>query len=170
VNRLLLPFLLEDGTLEAWHSGDEPLDRATLKPFLHAGTERQARSRAGRVLTRLILATAGARRLKDRAEQDWCPRRLRRLAASGDGYGVYLNRHEGVALEEIEAARCDGRVRRSRRTVDEVPDRLFRTLVPSASDSLIVVDPALVVRIETVSDRRIGGTTPACALPREDEK
>lgn len=155
---LLHPFLDHDGTLVVWHSGKEPLDASALRPFLHVGTERQAHSRAGRVLTRLVLRPAGARRLKDLAEQDWSPSRLRRLAASGDGYGVYLNRHEGVDLEEVESARTDPRVRRTRGSVDSIPDILFRRLVPSAHDSLIVVDPALVLKVETMTKTGIGGS------------
>lgn len=158
MNPLLQPFLDADGTLVAWHSGNRPIDPSTMRPFLHVGTERQAHSRAGRILTRLVLRPAGARRLKDMAEQDWSPARLRRLAASGDGYGVYLNRHEGVDLDEVESARTDPRVRRSRGSVDSIPDILFRKLVPSAHDSLIVVDPALVLRAGTMTKTRIGAS------------
>lgn len=158
MNPLLQSFLDPGGTLVAWHSGSEPLDPSTMRHFLHVGTERQAISRAGRVLTRLILRPAGARRLKDMAEQDWSPSRLRRLQASGDGYGVYLNRHEGVDIEEVESARNDPRVRRSRGSVDSIPDMLFRRLVPSAHDSLIVVDPALVLRAETMTKTGIGAS------------
>jgi len=163
MNPLLLPFVGADGSLTAWHSGDEPLAPGLLRPFLHVGSERQARSRAGRVLTRLTIAVADARRLLDKAEQDWNPRRLRRLAASGIGYGVYLNRHEGVDLDEVERARRDPRTRRAGRSIDGVPDRLFRSLVPSAGDSLIVVDPKLVLACETISDRRGGGAGRGCA-------
>lgn len=157
VSRLLEPFVQDDGTLVAWHSGDGPVDPASIRPFIHLGTERQARSRAGRVLTRFVLRSDGARRLRDRAEQDWCARRLRRLATTGAGYGVYLNRHEGVDIEEISVARKDGRVEGRRGSIDGVPDRLFRLLVPSAHDSLILVRPELVVSTETVSDRRTVG-------------
>ena len=158
MNPLLKPFLDTDGTLVAWHSGNEPIDPSVIRPFLYVGTERQAISRAGRILTRLVLRPAGARRLKDLAEQDWSPSRLRRLKSSCDGYGVYLNRHEGVDLDEVEAARSDPRVRRSRGSVDSIPDTLFRRLVPSAQDSLIVVEPALVLRTETMTKMRVGAS------------
>jgi hypothetical protein len=159
MSRLLDPFLQDDGTIVAWHSGDGPVDGTSIRPFLHIGTERQARSRAGRVLTRMVLRSDATRRLRDRAEQDWCTRRLRRLAATGAGYGVYLNRHEGVDIEEISAARTDRRVERRCGSIDGVPDRLFRLLVPSAHDSLILVKPELVVSTETVRDRRTVGAT-----------
>lgn len=158
MNPMLHPFLDRDGTLVAWHSGNEPLDPSALRPFLHVGTQGQAISRAGRILTRLILRPAGVRRLKDMAEQDWSASRLRRLKSSGDGYGIYLNRHEGVDIDEVEAARADPRVHRSRGSVDSIPDALFRRLVPSAHDSLIVVDPSLVLRAETMTKAGAGAS------------
>jgi hypothetical protein len=137
----------EDGHVVAWHSGNEA--DLVPRPFMHLGNEAQARMRGGRFLSRVTLRTATAGRLVDRGENGWSEPRLRRLAQTGCGYAVYLNRFEGTSLEETEAARAQPLVQRRPGGLDAVTDGLFRRLVPSARDSLVLLDVGLVVSIET---------------------
>lgn len=162
-------FMQADGSMVAWHSGSSPLVQSSIRPHLHLGTLRQAQSRGGRVLCRVVLRPGTAKRLRDKAEQEWCPKRLRPLERSGIDYAVYLNRHEGVDLDEVAAARVDARVRRSKGSIDGIPDMLFRTLIPSAQDSLIIIDPNRVVSIEIV-DRKRSMEAFSDAMFRKDEK
>lgn len=118
---------------EWWHGSREPLKE--IRPFLHVGTIEQARMRGGRGchLTRISLSTARTVRRRDTGS--WRERDL--LGIRGAGLVIYLNRFEGIPLEEFEAARLECR------RVDEVGDARFRRLHPSARDSVIVIDPCL---------------------------
>lgn len=148
-----------DGLVTAWHSGDGHLTPGTISPFLHAGTLDQARMRAGSKMTKLIIRFERPTRLVDRAECQWRRRRLTEAARRGAGLAVYLNRYEGIPLDRFEEARAEAIGIRPWRRLDALPDRWFRRLIPEATDSLIVVDPRLVVAtIECDND----GTTVAC--------
>lgn len=134
--------MLDDrGRVVGYHSGSTILTRGDLKPFLHLGNIAQARMRSGRELTRIVARTGPVARLVDRNENSWSENRLRPLLRKGMDWAVYLNRTEGIGLEEFEEAR------RRHARFDEVSDALFRRLVPSARDSLILLDPALVIEI-----------------------
>jgi hypothetical protein len=128
-----------DDTLQAYHSSSD----AELAPrrFLHVGTLEQATMRGGAHLHRLTIRT-GPRmpRLRDRGS--WNVRTLMRHACRS-AVAVYLNRHEGIPLEEFDRAR-------SRIDIDRVPDADFRRALPSAADSWIILDPDAVLSIERI--------------------
>jgi hypothetical protein len=127
----------------AYHSSGEPT--LAPRPLLHVGTVEQARMRGGRHLHRLsLIAPPRMPRLRDRG--DWSPRTLARHARRS-AMAVYLNRHEGIGLEEFEAARAMA-------DIDAMPDHAFRRLLPSAADSWIVFDPDVVASVERVPQTR----------------
>lgn len=126
-------------TIEAYHSSDDP----TLEPrrFLHIGTLEQARMRGGRHIHRLTIRSGGRMpRLRDHGS--WSVRTLMRHARR-NRIAVYLNRHEGIPIEEFDEARRVG-------DIDRMADREFRRLMPSARDSWILLDVTAVVSVEIV--------------------
>ena len=147
-----------DGLVVAWHSGENHLDPSCIAPFLHAGTLAQARMRGGRRMTRLTIRLERPTRLVDRAECQWRRRRLMDAARRGAGIAVYLNRCEGIPLASFEEARRAAVGIRPWRRLDALPDRQFRRLIPDAADSLIVLDPILVV--EAIACGSDGWTVP----------
>ena len=121
----------------AYHSSDE--SHLEVRRFLHVGSLAQARMRGGRHLHRLVIQPRGRMpRLRDHGV--WPVRVLLRHARRS-ALAVYLNRHEGIPLEEFDAGRLRG-------DIDRIPDRLFRRFMPSAADSWIVLDPEVVVAVE----------------------
>jgi hypothetical protein len=134
----------ENGLVVAYHSGQDHLRAGQIRPNLHLGTLRQAKMRGGRCLTKVVARPAPAVRLRDRGEQAWCKRRLRAHVRKGKGYCLYLNRHEGIDLDQYLTARS------ASRAVDTLPDRAFRRTIPSAQDSLILLDPELILALEPV--------------------
>lgn len=147
-----------EGMVVAWHSGDDHLDACSIEPFLHAGTLAQARMRGGRRMTRLTIRFARPTRMTDRTECQWRRRRLVDAVRRGAGVAVYLNRYEGITLESFETARRAAAGIRPWRRLDALPDRHFRRLIPQAADSLIVLDPMLVV--EAIACGSDGWTVP----------
>lgn len=141
-------FVSDDGTIIAYHSGDVVLDRRSIRPFLHLGTLEQARSRAGRVVTKVTARAAPCARVVDRGENSWRADRLARHERACRGWIVYLNRFEGLDLDRYLEAK------RTRPELDDLPDSAFRQLVPSARDSLVLLDPFLVISCEVVEDGR----------------
>jgi hypothetical protein len=129
-----------DGLIEAYHSSADP----NLAParLLHVGTLDQARMRGGRHMHRLMIRP-GVRLPRLRDHGSWSVRTLMRHAARAR-VAVYLNRHEGIPLEEFDRARAIG-------DIDRMTDTRFRQLLPSAMDSWIILDPAAVVSIELLS-------------------
>lgn len=114
---------------------------AEIKPFLHVGTMEQANMRAvgldANVLPLIVdVQPHLVKRLRDTGS--WDERKLRALQRKGWQAVVYLNRFEGIPLEEFEAARA------AVGDIDRLSDAQFRRLLPSARDSLIVFDPAHV--------------------------
>lgn len=93
-------------------------------------------------LTRVDVAR-GVRTVRRRDTGSWRDVDLQRTHA---GLVVYLNRFEGIPLEEFEAARLE------HPNFDLLPDAKFRRLIPSARDSMIVIDPGLA-RIAGHADR-----------------
>lgn len=138
-------FIDDDGHVVGHHSGDGPLDRSMLRPFLHLGTLAQAHGRARRIVTRITARIAPCARLVDRGSNQWPTTRLQPLMRKGCGWAVYLNRHEGIDLDEFLAANA------RHPGIDDVSDGLFRRLVPSAHDSLILLDPLLVLSVEEIA-------------------
>ena len=125
-------------------SGDERLE---IRPMLHVGSLAQARMRGGRHIHRMTI-TPGTRMPRLRDTGDWGERRILRHAPRAPVL-VYLNRYEGVPLEEFEAARV--RAAAMSLTLEDLSDAAFRRLVPSAQDSWIVLDPTCVRDVETIA-------------------
>lgn len=133
-----------EGRVVAYHSGSEHLVRGSIRPHLHLGTLEQARMRSGRCLTRVTARARPCVRLLDKGENVWRPDRLDPVIRKGVDWVVYLNRTEGIPLHEFEAAAA------KHPRFDDVSDALFRRLLPSARDSLILLDPLLVLTCEPV--------------------
>ena len=132
------------GDIEAWHAGKTHLDRKDVAPFLHAGTFEQARMRSKGPLTRLTLRPRRIRRVVDRGENRWSEKRLSDALSRGFDMIVYLNRFEGIPMWEFEAAREILTMRGRSDCLDRISDGRFHRLVPSARDSVIILDPAIV--------------------------
>lgn len=120
---------------EWWHGSREPL--LEIRPFLHVGSLAQAQMRGGRgcVLTRVEILPG--RTLRRRDVGSWREKDLRAIASRGAGLVSYLNRFEGIPIEEFVEARA------TCRDIDRLSDAMFRRLLPSAAESMIVIDPAL---------------------------
>lgn len=122
--------------IEAFHSGSE--EDLRPKPVLHVGTRPQAEMRGGKILHRVTFATPiRMPRLKDIGS--WKRDKLVRHARSAAAI-VYLNRFEGIPLEEFEAARAKA-------DIDDLPDARFRKLLPSAHDSWIILESSIIREI-----------------------
>lgn len=122
----------------AWHASREPL--TTVRPGLHVGTRRQAEMRGG-ILHAIGIAASAPARMRDRSENAWRRDRVDAARRRGRALVVYLNRVEGIPLEEFETARHRGV------DIDRLEDAAFRRLIPSAQDSWIILDPAIVLAI-----------------------
>lgn len=120
-----------------WHGSTSPV--AEVRPYLHVGTEAQARMRAGRGCHLLKVTLGQGRTVRRRDVGSWKEQDLRRLAGQGFGLVVYLNRFEGIPIGEFDEARTRCR------NIDLLPDSRFRRLLPSAAESMIVLDPALAL-------------------------
>jgi len=137
--------LLDDrGRVTAYHSGSVHLLRGSIRPNLHLGTLEQARMRTGRRITRVTAIARPCVRLLDKGENVWRDERLAPVLRRGLEWIVYLNRTEGIPLDEFEAAAA------KHPRFDDVSDALFRRLLPSARDSLILLDPYLVISCEAM--------------------
>lgn len=126
-------------TIIAYHSTDD--DAFEPRRLLHVGSLAQARMRGGRHLVRIDL-DPGLRMPRLRDHGSWSVRALMRHARRSR-LAVYLNRHEGIPLEEFEAAR-------TRADIDRLTDRDFRRLLPSAEDSWIVLDTSAVIAVKRI--------------------
>jgi len=126
-------------TLIAYHSSND--EELLPKRMLHVGSLAQARMRGGRHLHRVTLQP-GIRMPRLRDHGSWNARTLMRHVPRAR-VAVYLNRHEGIPLEEFDAARarCD---------IDRLADDRFRRALPSSSDSWIVLDQDAIVSIERI--------------------
>ena len=141
---------------EWWHGSAGPL--IEIRPFLHVGTVAQARMRAGPAchLTRIaVQGRINIIRMRDTGS--WRKADLRRALSRKADVVVYLNRFEGIPLEEFDAAR--ERVS----DLDGLADAAFRRLVPSASDSLILLNPAIARRTNASQSSHDGAPTTSAA-------
>jgi len=118
-----------------WHGSTRPLTE--IRPFLHLGTIEQARMRGGRGCHLTKVAIESCRKTRKRDKGHWTPAELKRLLMQKTEIIVYLNRYEGIPLEEFDAARLKCAA------FDDLPDAGFARLVPSAADSIIIVDPGV---------------------------
>jgi len=120
---------------EWWHGSREPL--LEIRPFLHLGSLAQAQMRGGRecVLTRVQILPG--RTLRRRDAGSWKEKDLRAMASRGIALVRYLNRFEGIPIEEFDEARARCR------DIDALSDAKFHRLLPSSVESVIVLDPEL---------------------------
>ena len=98
------------------------------------------------MVTRVTARVAPCARVMDRGENSWRADRLARHERACRGWIVYLNRFEGLDLDRYMEAK------RTRPALDELSDAAFRRLVPSARDSLVLLDPFLVISCEVVAN------------------
>lgn len=124
----------------AYHSTHDP--DFQVKPFLHVGTKEQAIMRGGKYLYRISFKDDRKMpRLKDTGA--WQSKMLQRHARKA-GLIVYLNRHEGIPIEEFTKATA------IKKNIDEMTDAQFAKNIPSARDSWIILDPDCVTRVEQI--------------------
>lgn len=124
----------------AYHSTNDP--DLKVRPFLHVGTQAQASMRGGKYLYRIEFADdRKIPRLRDNGS--WHSKDLKRHARKA-GLIVYLNRHEGIPIEEFNQAQVD------KQKIDEMTDARFVKVIPSAQDSWIILDPDCVKKIKKI--------------------
>lgn len=104
-------------------------------PNSHFGSEAQARMRNPKSVMSVLVRGKRFKRVKDTGRNVWDQKTLARLERQGYDGIVYLNRYEGIPLEQFEALRERG--------IDDtrLSDAQFKKLVPAAEDSYIIFDP-----------------------------
>lgn len=113
---------------------------ATSDGLVHFGTFEQAMARQrGRIIAAgLLISINRLLRVRDAdTTEQWKKRAKRALDSGYDGL-VYLNRHEGVPMEVIDAAQQRGL------KLSGLGDAQFRMLHPNAADSVAVIDRASI--------------------------
>lgn len=129
-----------------YHGSREPITKVdfskTVDGGFHCGDMDQARMRNGHVLHRVTAHVERTQRARDTGG-NWAAR-IRKARNRGYDAIVYLNRHEGIPTERIEALFASGDLDR----LDQLSDAQFRKLVPEARDSYILLAPDTVFRIE----------------------
>lgn len=136
--------LSSEGHVVGYHSGGQSLEIGSIAAVLHLGTLAQAKSRAGKVITKVTAKQGLCGRLVDTGSNRWQSARLQRFVTKGRDWVVYLNRHEAIDLSELHDANL------KHPHIDDASDYAFRRLVPSARDSLILLDPDLIVSAEAI--------------------
>jgi hypothetical protein len=106
-----------------------------FSPNSHFGSEAQARMRRSTNVMPVLVRGKRFKRVKDTGRNMWDPKALARLERQGYDGVVYLNRYEGIPLDQFEALRERG--------IDDtkLSDAQFKKLVPAAEDSYIIFDP-----------------------------
>lgn len=120
--------------LVLYHKTAADFDR--FKPYTHFGTAPQAEMRgvAGPANTRRVTVSGRKwKRMKDTGS--WDERVFRRLERQEYDGVVYLNRYEGIPMEEFDAAVA------KYGDIDRLSDAQFKKACPSAADSYVVFDP-----------------------------
>ena len=119
-----------------YHSAERALTLQTLTPYLHVGSPEQATMRRHNgILHRIDLKPVmRIGTLKDTGH--WSIDRLKRASRK---YPLirYLNRFEGVAIEDLVNATL---------YADE-SDKIFKRNIPSANYSWIILDPSIISTI-----------------------
>lgn len=137
-----------------YHSGDDYIDRRNVLPGLHVGTYDQAMMRAGRCLTQITIDRDVFARVKD----DVTSAKVKKVIMAAHSQGVaalrYLNRVEGIPFEEFEKARAKLKSFGLGQDLDSVTDEHFRRVVPSAHDSLVILDPSIIISFQQVEKRK----------------
>ncbi|MCP5230922.1 MAG: hypothetical protein H6948_02310 [Zoogloeaceae bacterium] len=124
--------------LVVYHASGVDFDAFDTEKGAHFGSAPQANMRGVSGKKRLIpayLAIKNPRRVTDRT--GWSQAIKTAKSREHDGI-VYLNRVEGISLDEFESARAK---LRGGETLDNIPDTKFRRLIPSAQDSYIAFRP-----------------------------
>lgn len=117
-----------------WHGSDrDDLRLACIEPCFHLGTRQQAEMRwPDRHLYQAVVRV-DARTSRRRDQGAWNKRALIACRNQTDII-IYLNRYEGIPLDQIGAAAAN----------DNVADARFRRLVPAAAESVIVINPDVI--------------------------
>jgi hypothetical protein len=135
------------GLLRLWHGAPVRIAAfdasLTVDGGLHLGTRAQAAMRNAAFLHEVEVEVARIRRSHDRGG-DWAGR-IRAARAEGCDAIVYLNRYEGLDVSVIERLAASANLE----GLDDVPDAVFRKIVPEARDSLILLRPerARILRV-----------------------
>jgi hypothetical protein len=125
-------------TLRLYHKTSSP-EFDKFAPFSHFGTAEQASMRGAVTGSRIlpVLVRLGkVKRMKDSGK--WNIAQLRSLERQGYNGVVYLNRFEGIPIEEYDKF---GERSNLATYLERLPDSKFHQLLPSAADSYIVFDP-----------------------------
>lgn len=137
-----------------YHSGAALLDHRNVLPGLHVGTYAQALMRAGRIITKITIDREVFARVKD----DVTSVKVKKVIMAAHSQGVaamrYLNRVEGIPLEEFERARKELKSYGPGLDLDTISDNTFCKIVPSAHDSLIILDPSIITSFRQVEKRK----------------
>lgn len=135
--------------LTLYHGSTRPIDRVemsrTIDGGFHCGTLAQARMRNKRAIHEVRVRIDKLRRCRDTGG-GWKPRVLRARKAGFDAI-VYLNRYEGMTAEIIENLASSGALS----NFDSLSDAQARKLVPSLTDSYILLDSSRILSIELIS-------------------
>jgi len=122
-----------------FHGSDKVLVKEDLNRFLHLGTIKQVRSRWPTGIIHKVTISQNAKFITMRDKGSWRHEDLMRAARRGSVV-KYLNRYEGIDLDELEiAARCDDK-----------SDSVFKRHVRSARESLIILSPEIIKTIEII--------------------
>lgn len=119
--------------LKMYHGTNKVFDR--FLPFSHFGTEAQARMRQPKHILPVYIRAKKFKRMRDTG--DWRVSKLRALQRQGYDGVVYLNRYEGIPLEQFDAAHA----KVSQERLDKAPDTQYKRMIPAAEDSYIIFDP-----------------------------
>ena len=123
--------------MELWHSSDSTLGRNDIEIGMHVGTLAQATMRRpGGILHRIVVGQP-CRTVNMRDSGSWHRARLVRAARKAH-LARYLNRYEGISIDDLEAAIANA---------DE-SDAIFARNVPSCGHSWIILRPDIVTSIE----------------------
>ena len=118
-----------------WHGSRAPLTdidwRHRTNGGLHLGTQAQALVRGAQLKGFFVAPHARLRRSKDTGK-NWGARAADARARGFDAL-IYLNRYEGIA-----AFHSSG-------NLDTMPDSAFARLHPDARDSLLILNPDILV-------------------------
>lgn len=125
--------------MELWHSSEGLLTKDDIFCGLHVGTRDQATIRRPEGMLHRIVIASPFRTTTMRDRGSWSKDRMTRAARRAD-VARYLNRYEGVVIDDLEMAA----------RYADAPDRTFTQFVPSSDYSWIILRPDIVLSIEHV--------------------
>lgn len=109
---------------------------------IHFGTQSQATMRSLRVLMPCFLNIRSLKEKVDNGDSNHWAKIVKRLSGLGENGIIYLNRYEGISLEEFEAARINHGI--SHDQLDRLSDHNFKKMVSASSYSYIVFHPTQI--------------------------